>query len=275
MKTRERITFSSLSFLRGIEAVAGEDVSNTFGKHIHNTFIVGLVTKGVRVITHEGGESRIPEGGLFFLNPGQVHACRSGDGGAHSYQLFSIASDVLSRMSSQISEKAEGDVWFEGVCGVHPEINQGICLFFEMLSDPLFTSFDKESHLYGLLSDILLTFAQSPPVVCHVGRQQESIERVRHHIQANHPKPLSLGSLASVACLSPFHLQRLFTHHYGISPHQYLTHTRISEAKKLLSEGHSIAEAALATGFADQSHLTNQFKRVVGTTPGRFLEGMA
>jgi AraC-like DNA-binding protein len=30
---------------------------------------------------------------------------------------------------------------------------------------------------------------------------------------------------------------------------------------------------ARETGFADQSHLTRRFKRLVGVTPGRYAEG--
>ncbi|WP_300669855.1 AraC family transcriptional regulator [Desulfoluna sp.] len=272
MGTRERITFTSLPFLRGIEAVSGEDVTNVFGKHIHATCIVGRVQKGVRMISHDGDEVRIPCGDLFVVNPGLVHACTSGEGGAHSYALLSIASSVLARVASQISERAEPGVWFEGVHRTHGMISRRLGDFFEMLSDPLSPSFEKESHLYTLLAEIVLAFAQAPPEVCRVGRQQGAMARVRSYIQAHHDAPISLASLSDVACLSPFHLQRLFTFHYGISPHRYVTHYRIAEARKLLVKGAAIGDAALATGFSDQSHLTRHFKRVVGTTPGRFIQ---
>lgn len=186
MKIRERITFSSLFCLSVIEAVAGADVSNSFGKHIHHTCIVGLVTKGVRIITHEGGESKILEGELFFLNPGQVHACAQGEEGMHSYLLFSMVPDVLIRISSQISEKAETGAWFGGVHGKHPGISEGIHAFFELLFDPLSTDFHKESHLYSLLAEVLLAFAQDPPEVCGVGRQEAAMVRVQKHIQAHY-----------------------------------------------------------------------------------------
>jgi AraC-like DNA-binding protein len=36
--------------------------------------------------------------------------------------------------------------------------------------------------------------------------------------------------------------------------------------------GDSLAEAAFASGFADQSHMTRQFHRTYGITPGRWRE---
>lgn len=273
MQKRERLTFVSLPFLQGIEAVSGDDVGNTFRNHIHHTCVMGRVTQGVRIITHAGGESRIAEGELFFLNPGQVHGCTSGADGVHSYQLLSIEPGVLARVASQISETGPSGICFDGVRGTHAGIGREMGLFFAALSNPTAPDLDKESLLYSLLARVLLVFARTPPAVCRVGRQDAAMERVRRHIQAHHAEPLTLAVLADVACLSPFHLQRLFTRHLGISPHQYLTHQRIAEGKRSLLAGASIAEAAVASGFSDQSHFTHHFKAVVGTTPGRVIRG--
>ena len=45
---------------------------------------------------------------------------------------------------------------------------------------------------------------------------------------------------------------------------------RLERAKGLISAGESIAEAAFASGFADQAHLNRHFKKALGMTPGRF-----
>ncbi len=42
------------------------------------------------------------------------------------------------------------------------------------------------------------------------------------------------------------------------------------EARALIVRGGSLAEASLAAGFADQSHLTRHFRQVFGLPPGRF-----
>jgi AraC-like DNA-binding protein len=44
------------------------------------------------------------------------------------------------------------------------------------------------------------------------------------------------------------------------------------EARRRLLAGEPIAEIAAGTGFVDQSHLTRQFKRVMGTTPARYAQ---
>ena len=52
----------------------------------------------------------------------------------------------------------------------------------------------------------------------------------------------------------------------------YLENIRISEAKKLLGQGVPPLETALRTGFSDQSHFTNYFRRFIGLAPGVYRE---
>jgi AraC-like DNA-binding protein len=73
-----------------------------------------------------------------------------------------------------------------------------------------------------------------------------------------------------VANLSPFYLLRTFRDRIGLPPHGYLNQVRLIRAKKLLSQGCQISQVAHEIGFADQSHLTRQFKRMFGVTPGQY-----
>ncbi len=82
---------------------------------------------------------------------------------------------------------------------------------------------------------------------------------------------VTLDEAAGLLHAHPAHLVRAFSGAFGIAPHQYLTARRLDRARRLLLEGRSPGEVAAATGFYDQSHLTRSFKRLVGTTPGRFV----
>jgi AraC-like DNA-binding protein len=66
------------------------------------------------------------------------------------------------------------------------------------------------------------------------------------------------------------HLVRMFSREFGISPHQYLTGRRVDLARQFLLDGMPPSAAATAVGFCDQSHLNRTFKRLLGTSPGRF-----
>jgi AraC-like DNA-binding protein len=98
------------------------------------------------------------------------------------------------------------------------------------------------------------------------------VKRVREHLTESYAENVSLRQLARLVQLSPFHLSRVFCQQVGMPPHAYQTQVRVARAKTLIRQGHSISQVATLTGFADQSHLTRHFKRLVLLTPGQYLQ---
>lgn len=93
--------------------------------------------------------------------------------------------------------------------------------------------------------------------------------RLQRHITRHLDQPLRLTELARLAGCSPAHLNRLFKAQVGLPVHRYVLQQRVALACSLLSRpGPSLAEVALACGFASQAHLTQAFKAAMGTTPG-------
>src|SRR5215469_7549506 len=103
------------------------------------------------------------------------------------------------------------------------------------------------------------------------GVAEQSLRRVLEYIQANLEGELHLQELAEIADLSTFHFAKLFKRSTGCSPHQYVLQRRLERAQALLRNPHiSLSEVSLRADFADQSHLSNVFRRFVGLTPSRF-----
>ncbi len=86
-------------------------------------------------------------------------------------------------------------------------------------------------------------------------------------------QPIELEQLAQVAGMSRFYFCRLFKQSVGLTPHQFVIRRRIERAKHLLRQSNlSIAEIAIACGFANQDHLTRYFKRLTSATPSVFRQ---
>jgi AraC family transcriptional regulator len=102
------------------------------------------------------------------------------------------------------------------------------------------------------------------------GLPRSSLRRVIEYINANLDQDLGLRSMAAVSGLSEDHFARAFRESTGVPPHRYLLQQRLERARQMLETSDmSIVEIAQALGFADQSHLTNLFRRNLGMTPGR------
>lgn len=100
------------------------------------------------------------------------------------------------------------------------------------------------------------------------------VKRVQEYIDDNLGRPITLDELAAVAARSKFHFARTFREAFGMSPVRYLASRRVDEAKKLLrGSTMSLAEIAVACGFASQSHMTTVFRKVLSTTPGLYRRG--
>ncbi len=71
-------------------------------------------------------------------------------------------------------------------------------------------------------------------------------------------------------------LCRAFRARFGVAMGEYLRRLRVAEVMRRLEEGDApLAEIALETGFADQSHCTRVFRRLAGTTPAAWTRALA
>lgn len=103
------------------------------------------------------------------------------------------------------------------------------------------------------------------------GLSRERLQRVSNYVEAHLDDNLSLAVLADIACLSPFHFSRSFKQATGVGPQRYVIKRRLERAKRLLRQtGDPLALIAQEAGFADQSHLTQVFRRELSMTPGQF-----
>lgn len=96
------------------------------------------------------------------------------------------------------------------------------------------------------------------------------VDRAREILDTDCASEHSLVGLARTTGMSPYHFARTFTELVGVPPHRYLVRRRLAMAAARLREGASATETCYAVGFGDLSHFTHAFRRVFGTTPGRF-----
>jgi AraC family transcriptional regulator len=125
----------------------------------------------------------------------------------------------------------------------------------------------------ALAAHLLRNFNAFEPVVPRELTALSSIElaRLTEFIEANLDGPIGLAELAGIVNVSRFHFTRLFKRSTGMTATGFVEQCRIRRAQALIVETDlPLAEIALTTGFADQSHFTRRFHRHVGCTPAVF-----
>jgi AraC family transcriptional regulator len=95
--------------------------------------------------------------------------------------------------------------------------------------------------------------------------------RLADYIEAHLAHSISLGMLAQLACMSEYHLARMFRISFGMPPSAWIAARRVEHARVLLkTTGQSLQQIADACGYADLSHFSHRFRDSVGAPPSRY-----
>lgn len=93
----------------------------------------------------------------------------------------------------------------------------------------------------------------------------------RDYIESCYNEKITLALLAKAVSMCEHHLLREFKKFYGSTPYQYLTETRLCNAKRLLAETEkTISEISTLTGFEFMSSFSEVFSKRFGISPTSF-----
>ncbi|CCY82129.1 putative uncharacterized protein [Clostridium sp. CAG:149] len=251
-----------------IEAYRFEGIVQPFPNHFHEYYVIGLVEDGERCLSCKNQEYTIRKGDMVLFNPGDNHACMQTDGRTLDYRGFNIQKEVMFDLADEITGKRELPGFFRTVI-----CDEEAACYLRPLHELVMhgsQEFGKEEDLLFLLSLLIQRYGQ-PFEEC-IPECRREIERACAFMEQHYTEHLNLDQICRQTGLSKSTLLRAFARSKGITPYGYLENIRIGAARKLLEQGMSPIEAALQTGFSDQSHFTNYFNRFIGLTPGAYRE---
>jgi AraC family transcriptional regulator len=92
--------------------------------------------------------------------------------------------------------------------------------------------------------------------------------KVRDYIDTHITGPVLVADLCALVQRSAAHFSRSFKCTFGESPHSFVVRRRVElAAQYMLTSDASLSDIALRCGFADQAHLSKQFRQAAGQTP--------
>ena len=102
-------------------------------------------------------------------------------------------------------------------------------------------------------------------------RVRQRLEAARRVIDEEYFLEIDCRMLADTARMSRHHFIRVFSHLFGSTPHQYLIHTRVKAAKRLLLASREPIEViAAGVGFRSGQSLNRAFKQTEGVSVSKF-----
>lgn len=249
-----------------LEAYRFEGIVQPFPNHFHDDYVIGFVESGSRRLSCKNTEYTIGRGDILLFNPHDNHGCVQTDGGALDYRGLNIPFSVMQALSGEITGSRIPFGFSQNVV-VDDELRGYLRSFHRMMMSGGET-FEKEEALFVLMSMLMERYGQ--PFSRRTPACRYEIEEICSVIEKHYAEHISLELLCQYSSLSKSTLLRAFTKYKGITPYRYLQSVRISKAKGLLETGMSPVEAALQTGFTDQSHFTNFFRMYIGLSPAAY-----
>ncbi len=205
---------------------------------------------------------------MLIVNPEEWHDGEAGADDGWAYRTFYPSVALLTAVAAELGRN--GAPLFS-----HAVIEDGELAQLLASAHRGSTSEGAEATLLAALRVLVLRYG-------HEGHAAEPIEgagsrrRVaiyRQVIEDNLAAELDLALLARAARVTRFQVIRDFRRATGVTPATFIRNRKLRCATVLIEQGCTLADAAFAAGFADQSHLSRTFRAAHGITPGMFRKG--
>lgn len=229
-----------------------------FAPHRHDTYAIGITLMGVQRFDYRGATRNSLPGGLVILHPDELHDGRAGDAGGFRYRTAYVApADIRTVLEDRSLPFVEGGV------SASPHLRRAVLALLADFDRPL-AGLELQDALYDLATALERAAGRADAAVI---ANRAAAAWARDFIEAHLDAHFSLADLEAATGHSRWQLSRDFRSMFGTSPYRYLVLRRLDRARGMMFAGRSIVEAALGSGFADQSHLSRMFKRAFGLTP--------
>ncbi|MGH3250354.1 MAG: AraC family transcriptional regulator [Trebonia sp.] len=244
------------------EVLHAHMTSHVYPMHTHESWTVLIVDDGMIRYDLHRREHGAAHRAVTLLPPGVPHNGRAAT--ASGFRKRVVYLDLSHLPASLIGRAVERPVLFD------PLLRQRISQLHHALEEPG-GELEAESRLAFVAERLRQHLSVHPgPGPAKAGRGAGLAHRLRELIDAGFPENVTLRQAAETIHAHPAHLVRMFSREFGISPHQYLMGRRVDLARGLLLDGMPPSLAAASVGFCDQSHLNRGFRRLLGTSPGRY-----
>ncbi|MDH5831531.1 AraC family transcriptional regulator [Luteimonas sp. M1R5S18] len=252
----------------GVLPVLAES-AQAFARHTHEQFGIGVIDRGAQTSRSGRGQVEAARGDVITVNPGEVHDGTPIEQAGRSWRMLYL--DVACVAEAARTLGAAGTYEFERP--VVGDVRMAAAfgrLFAAMTSDDPVAPLASEGRLLELLAALRDGGRRTrTPGVPH------ALARAKALIDDDPASPVTLAALSQASGLDRFRLLRAFAQATGLTPHAYLVQRRIDLARRLIAGGQPLSEVALASGFADQSHMTRVFVRKYGISPGAYATATA
>ena len=251
----------------GVERAEVHLSTRGFDPHRHDTYGIGVTTAGVQTFRYRGSQRVCLPGQLHVLHPDEKHDGVPGTDEGFAYRILYVPPELVQGALGGHALPFVADPVQEPKPTARPIIS-----LLADIDDPI--SELSCAEIAVAVADCLVSLSDRPD------RRRatvdiRAVELVREYLAAHAREQTPASTLERIAGTDRFTITRHFRWAFGTSPDRYRMQRRLALAQAAIESGQSLVQVAAEAGFADQSHMTRQFKRTYGLTPNRWRALMA
>lgn len=234
--------------------------------HSHDTYTISLVDGGVQEFAYRRSVHRCAAGQVSVLHPDEMHDGRPGSSEPLSYKCLYVSPAAIQDAVAATGARKAMLPYVECPVVDHPGMAHDLRAAFDNDLEPLYAD-----SLIGSLANHLAALAFGSQVET-IGRRLDvaALDRAAEFLRGSADRVVHSRELEAITGLTRFELAAQFKCRFGTSPYRYLLMRRLDLVRAALLSGVNLAEVALQTGFADQSHMGRVFRTALGMTPREF-----
>ena len=252
-----------------------QDVICTFGPHDrpfaerHHGVCLAAVTQGTFQYRSTLGSATLAPGALLLGNDRHAFECRHEHSNGDRCLPFRLTPEFLEGVVAA-SPGVRRAAFSAPRLPPHPGLLPIIAAAEAAREDSDAAAFEEVVlRLPGAVAAVLAGTNGRAPAASR--RHERQITAALRRIEASADEPLTIADLARDAAMSPYHFLRSFRAVVGMTPHQFILHTRLNRAAvRLRRTTDSISAIAFAAGFNDPSTFNRPFQRVMGRSPSAY-----
>lgn len=249
----------------GLSCLHADFTTHDYAPHQHDAFVVAVTESGGSEFRSRGRSDEARESVLLVFNPAEPHSGRMGWSKRWRYRSLYLTQPAIDQVTADLGidrpayfmRNVLGDAdLIAAFARLHRSLDKG--------HDPL----EEHELLVASFGELFIRHGDGARAIPTVPRDEAAVSIVVKRMASQHAESgLALDEMGLWVGMTAFQLIGLFKRTIGLTPHAYLTQLRLKAAIRELKAGVPIADAALASGFYDQSALTRHFKRSFGITP--------
>ncbi len=214
-----------------------------------SSYIIHLCLKGKGYLQDKFGDHEISSGKLFIMRPNEITSYCADEENPWQYTWIDFTGSAANVFSTNRSVYDYPIELGEKLWNLAEKGETSSTIYISFIFELIYTLFSEEKQKVSL------------------------VDKIIQYIESNYMNDVSISTLSTVFNFDRSYLYRTFKAYTGFGIKDFITHTRINQAKILLKNGYSVTNTAFAVGYKNEFHFSKIFKLKEGFSPNDYKNG--